>query len=145
MIIQCRIATYFNAETQRRRVRRGSWSSELESGREFLATKNRRSRRCQELELESGVVERSWRWSGSPSERIRRIRRGSARRSFRPPPTSRSGEGLASGHRQLTTYFSKSPTASEMASAMRSWPAAEGCRRSLSALLKYASCARETG
>ena len=40
-----------------------SWSSELEleSGGEFLATKNRRSRRCQELELENGVVERSWR------------------------------------------------------------------------------------
>ena len=44
-----------------------------------------------ELELESGVGERSWRWSGSPSERIRRIRRGSARRSFRPPPTSTVG------------------------------------------------------
>ena len=58
---------------------------------------------------------------------------------------SLSGEGLASGHRQLTTYFSKSPTASEIASAMRSWPAAEGCKRSLSALLKYTSCARDTG
>ena len=28
---------------------------ELESGREFLATKNRRSRRCQELEFRVGV------------------------------------------------------------------------------------------
>ena len=61
---------------------------ELEGGREFLATKNRRSRRCQELEFRVGVGERSWRWSESPSERIRRIRRGSARRSFRPPTTS---------------------------------------------------------
>ena len=51
-----------------------SWSSELESGREFLATKNRRSRRGQESG--AGVGERSWRWSGSPSEGIRRIRRG---------------------------------------------------------------------
>ena len=61
---------------------------------------------------------------------------------------SRSGEGLASARRSFRpppTYFSKSPTASEMASAIRSWPAVEGCRRSLSALLKYASCARETG
>ena len=30
---------------------------ELESGREFLATKNRRSRRCQELEFRVGVGE----------------------------------------------------------------------------------------
>ena len=43
-------------------MRRGSWSSELEleSGREFLATKNRRSRRCQELETRVG--EKSWSW-----------------------------------------------------------------------------------
>ena len=64
MIIQCKIAIYFNAETQSRRVRRGR------------------------LEFRAGVVARSWRWSGSPSERIRRIRRGSARRSFRTPTTS---------------------------------------------------------
>ena len=40
-----------------------SWSSELEleSGREFLATKNRKSRRCQELEFRVGVGERNWR------------------------------------------------------------------------------------
>ena len=40
-----------------------SWSSELEleSGREFLATKNRRSRRGQEFELEFRVGEWSWR------------------------------------------------------------------------------------
>ena len=31
MIFQCKIAIYFNAEAQRRRVRRGSWSEELES------------------------------------------------------------------------------------------------------------------
>ena len=30
MIFQCKIATYFNAEAQGRRVRRESWSSELE-------------------------------------------------------------------------------------------------------------------
>ena len=41
-----------------------SWSSELEleSGGEFLATKNRRSRRCQELETRVGVGE--WRVRG---------------------------------------------------------------------------------
>ena len=32
------------------------------------------------------AVERSWRWSEGPSERIRRIRRGSARRGLRTPP-----------------------------------------------------------
>jgi hypothetical protein len=57
MVILYKIVIYFNAETQGRRVRRESWSSELEleSGGEFLATKNRRCRRCQELELESAV------------------------------------------------------------------------------------------
>ena len=30
MIIQCKTVTYFNAEAQRRRVRRGSWSEKLE-------------------------------------------------------------------------------------------------------------------
>ena len=39
-----------------------SWSSELESGREFLATKNRRSRRGQELELEFRVGVGEWSW-----------------------------------------------------------------------------------
>ena len=40
-----------------------SWSEELEleSGGEFLATKNRRCRRCQELEFRVGVGERRWR------------------------------------------------------------------------------------
>ena len=39
---------------------------ELESGREFLATKNRRSRRCQELEFRVGVGERSCRRERRP-------------------------------------------------------------------------------
>ena len=47
-----------------------SWSwrmeLELESGREFLATKNRRSRRCQELEFRVGVGERSCRRERRP-------------------------------------------------------------------------------
>ena len=75
IVILAKSAIYFNAETQSRRVRRGSLRSGVRS-------------RSSELELESGVGERSWRWSGSPSERIRRIRRGSARRSFRTPTTS---------------------------------------------------------
>ena len=54
IVILVENAIYFNAEPQSRRVRRGSWSSELESGGEFLATKNRRSRRCQELEFRVG-------------------------------------------------------------------------------------------
>ena len=45
----------------------------------------------QKLEFRVGVGEwrvRSRRWSEGSSERIRRIRRGSARRSLRPPPTT---------------------------------------------------------
>ena len=42
-------------------------------------------------------------------------------------------------------YFSRSPTSSAIASAMRAWPAVDGCRRSVFGLLIHASCARTFG
>ena len=51
MIFQCKIAIYFNTETQRRRVRRGSWSSELELESCRLGVRGQ----------ESGVGVKSWR------------------------------------------------------------------------------------
>ena len=67
MIIQCKIAIYFNAEAQGRRVRRGSWSLELELESGGLGVRGQESgvrSWSSELELESGVGERSWRRSG---------------------------------------------------------------------------------
>ena len=48
-LIQCKIAIYFNAEAQGRRVRRGSWSLELELESGGLGVRSQ----------ESGVGERS--------------------------------------------------------------------------------------
>ncbi len=62
MIIQCKIAIYFNAETRSRRVRRGSWSSELELESGGLGVRGQESGvRSQELEFRVGVGEWSWR------------------------------------------------------------------------------------
>ena len=76
----------FNAETQRRRVRRVFYGC-LRQGSEVRGQYAGVRSWSSELELESGGV-KSRRGSEGPSERIRRIRRGSARRSLRPPTTT---------------------------------------------------------
>ena len=125
----------FCCRSQESGVRSLSWSLELEleSGGEFLATKNRRSRRCQELEFRVGVGERSCRRERRPeageptgarehvcgpgvilTASVKGAREG-ARVKIMPvgcPQTagraSRSGEGLAFGRRQQASrryYF----------------------------------------
>ncbi len=112
MIIQCKIAIYFNAEAQGRRVRRGSWSLELE--------------------LESGVVERSWRQerrseAGEPTG-ARGNRRLSVVRAVHEPTRSESegehvcGPGViltasVKGAREISA--GQSPLAKQVARAVR--------------------------
>ena len=67
------------------------------------------SPRFREEEPSATADKRNWRWSECPSEGIRRIRRGSPRRSLRPPPTSETGGGAKVRARGFGVFAEGSP------------------------------------